>query len=62
MESEGAPSGMAYRVTVRKKKPNSWDIATRNDMVKDIKKNDIIVVSFWARAAKPQKGRKKAIF
>jgi len=59
VESEGAPSGMAYRVTVRKKKPNSWDIATRNDMVKDIKKNDIIVVSFWARAAKPQKGKEK---
>ena len=28
-------------------------------MVKDIKKDDVIVVSFWARAAKPQKGKEK---
>ena len=59
VESKGAPSGQAYRVTVKKKKPNHWDIATRNDMVKDIKKGDVIVVSFWARAAKPQKGKEK---
>ena len=59
VESKGAPSGQAYRVTVKKKKPNHWDIATRNDMVKDIKKDDVIVVSFWARAAKPQKGKEK---
>lgn len=57
VESEGAPGGMAYRVTVKKRKPNHWDTATRIPMTTDIAKGDVILMSFWARAVKPQKGK-----
>ena len=57
VQSEGAPGGTAYSVTVKKKKKNHWDTATRIPMTTDIPKGDTILVSFWARAAKPQKGK-----
>jgi type II secretory pathway pseudopilin PulG len=57
VKSEGAPGGMAYRVTVKKTKKNPWDTATRIPMMQDINKDDVILFSFWARAAKPPKGK-----
>jgi len=57
VKSEGAPGGMAYRVAVKKKKRNHWDTATRIPMTESIEKDDVIMMSFWARAAKPPKGR-----
>jgi len=59
VQSEGAPGGTAYSVTVKKRKQNHWDTATRIPMTTDIPKGDTILVSFWARAAKPQKGKDK---
>ena len=59
VKSEGAPGGMAYKVTVKKRKPNPWDTATRIPMTTSITKDDVILLSFWARAAKPQKGKDK---
>ena len=59
VKSEGAPGGMAYKVTVKKKKPNIWDTAIRIPMTTDIAKDDVILVSFWARAAKLRKGKDK---
>ena len=57
VKSEGVPGGMAYSVTVKKTKPNHWDTATRIPMTESIAKDDVILVSFWARAAKLRKGR-----
>lgn len=57
VKSEGAPGGMAYRVTVKKKKQNPWDTATRIPMTASIEKDDVILMSFWARSVKPPKGR-----
>lgn len=57
VKSEGAPGGMAYSVTVKKSKRNPWDTATRIPMTTSIEKGDVILVSFWARAAKPPEGR-----
>ncbi|MEP3890976.1 MAG: carbohydrate binding domain-containing protein [Hellea sp.] len=59
VESEGAPGGMAYQVAVKKRKPKPWDTATRIPMTTSIAKDDVILLSFWARAAKPQKGKDK---
>lgn len=59
VKSEGAPGGMAYQVTVKKRKQNPWDTATRIPMTTSIGKDDVIMLSFWARAAKPQKGKDK---
>ncbi|MEP3653800.1 MAG: carbohydrate binding domain-containing protein [Litorimonas sp.] len=57
VKSEGVPGGMAYRVVVKKKKRNHWDTATRIPMTTSVEKDDVIMMSFWARAAKPPKGR-----
>lgn len=57
VKSEGAPGGMAYKVTVKKTKQNIWDTAIRIPMSTDIAKDDVIMVSFWARAAKLAKGK-----
>jgi hypothetical protein len=56
VKSEGAPGGDAYRIKVKKKKKNPWDTATRIPMTNSVAKDDVILISFWARAAKPQKG------
>lgn len=57
VKSKGAPGGMAYRVIVKKSKRQAWDTATRIPMTTSIQKDDVILMSFWARAAKPPKGR-----
>ena len=57
VKSEGAPGGMAYKVTVKKRKKNPWDTATRIPMTQSIAKGDVILLSYWARTAKPQKGK-----
>jgi hypothetical protein len=56
VEAPGIPGGMAYQVRVKKKKRNAWDIASRFAMEKDIKEGDVILMKYWARAAKPPKG------
>lgn len=57
VKSNGAPGGMAYQVRVKKTKKNPWDTATRIPMTQPIAKGDVILLSYWARAAKPQKGK-----
>lgn len=57
VKSEGAPGGVAYRVTVKKRKQNHWDTATRIPMTTSVEKDDVILMSFWARTAKPPKGK-----
>ena len=57
VKSEGAPGGMAYSVKVKKAKRKPWDTATRFGMTEDITKDDVILISYWARTAQPQKGR-----
>lgn len=57
VKSEGVPGGMAYRVVVKKSKRNAWDTATRIPMMTSIEKGDVILMSFWARTAKPPKGK-----
>lgn len=57
VDSEGAPGGKAYRVQVKKRKSKPWDTATRIPMTQPIAKDDVILMSFWARSAKPPKGR-----
>lgn len=57
VQSEGAPGGVAYQVRVKKKKKNHWDTAVRIPMTESIEKGDVILVSYWARVEKPQKGK-----
>ena len=57
VKSEGAPGGMAYQVRVKKQKRKHWETAIRIPMTESVSKNDVILVSYWARALKPQKGR-----
>lgn len=57
VKSEGAPGGMAYRVTVKKRKPNHWDTAIRIPMTQSVAKDDVILLSFWAKTVKAQKGK-----
>jgi len=57
VESKDAPGGMAYQVRVKKKKKDHWETAIRIPMTKSVSKGDVILVSYWARAAKPQKGK-----
>lgn len=57
VKSEGAPGGMAYQVKVKKIKRNFWETAIRIPMTQSVDKGDVILVSYWARAAKPQKGK-----
>ncbi len=57
VESEGVPGGVAYSITVKKTKRNPWDTATRIPMTTSVEKDDVILVSFWARAAKLSKGK-----
>ena len=61
VKSEGAPGGMAYSVTIKKTKANIWDTAIRIPMKTDIAKDDVIMVSFWARASKLRKGKDAGI-
>jgi len=56
VKSEDAPGGMAYQVSVKKRKRNPWDVAIRIPMSTSIEKDDVILMSFWARTVKPQKG------
>lgn len=57
VKSEGAPGGMAYQVRVKKTKKNPWDTAIHIPMTQSIAKDDVILISYWARAVKPQKGK-----
>jgi hypothetical protein len=57
VEANGGPGGMAYQVRVKKSKRQHWDIATRIPMSTDVAEGDTILVSFWARAERPPKGR-----
>jgi len=57
VKSEGAPGGTAYKVVVKKKKKDFWETAIRIPMTETVAKGDVILVSYWARAAKPQKGK-----
>ncbi len=59
VEATEIPGGYAYNVRVKKKKRNPWDTATRLPMTTSIEKDDAILVYFWARSAKPQKGYDK---
>ena len=53
---DAAPGGAGYRIQVKKKKKNPWDTATRIPMTADIAEGESVLVSFWARGAKPPKG------
>lgn len=57
VEDAGVPGGYAYQVSVRKSKPQPWDIATRIPMTEDIAKGDVILLSFWMRAEKPARNK-----
>ena len=57
VKSEGVPGGMAYKVRVKKKKRDHWETAIRIPMTESVSKGDVILVSYWARATKPQKGK-----
>ena len=57
VKSKGVPGDMAYSVTVKKTKPNHWDTAVRIPVTQSIAKDDVVLVSFWARAAKVRKGK-----
>jgi len=57
VKSEGAPGGTAYQVRVKKQKRKHWETAIRIPMTETVSKGDVILVSYWAKALKPQKGR-----
>ena len=55
--SEGVPGGQAFEVRVKKKRKNFWETAIRIPMTESVAKGDVILVSYWARVEKPQKGK-----
>lgn len=57
VEAPGIPGGWAYQVRVKKKKRKSWETATQLPMTTSIVKGDVIKIAFWARSAKPPKGK-----
>lgn len=57
VKSEGVPGNIAYQVKVKKRKKDPWETAIRIPMTETVAKGDVILVSYWARAAKPQKGK-----
>jgi len=61
VKSEGAPGGMAYQVRVKKKKKDHWETAIRIPMTESVSKGDVILVSYWARTMKPQKGKETGL-
>jgi hypothetical protein len=48
--------GAAQRVTISPKPNNAWDAGTYATITKPVKKDDVLVVMFWARAEKPPAG------
>jgi len=54
-------SGKALRVDVQAAGVNSWDVQATSVTVKPIKKGDVILVAFWARAEQPAPGRTTAL-
>lgn len=54
-----APSlkgGAAQRVTISSKPVHPWDVGTYAAITKPVKKGDVLVLMFWARAEKPPAG------
>ncbi len=54
-----APSlkgGAAQRVTISPKPNRPWDVGTYAAITKPVKKGDVLVLMFWARAEKPPAG------
>lgn len=54
-----APSlrgGAAQRVTIAPKPVRPWDVGTYTAITKPVKKGDVLVLMFWARAEKPPAG------
>jgi hypothetical protein len=54
-----APSlkgGAAQRVTISPKPARPWDVGTYAAISKPVKKGDVLVLMFWARAEKPPAG------
>ncbi|WP_165842772.1 carbohydrate binding domain-containing protein [Phenylobacterium deserti] len=55
-KSDGVPGGFAYRVKVNTAGPNDWSTAASTTIAGPIKKGDVVLFAFWARAEKPPKG------
>ena len=55
-KSEGVPGGLAYRVRVNAAGPSDWSTAASTTITGPIKKGDVVLFAFWARAEKPPKG------
>jgi len=56
------PSGQAISSRTKKRKSKPWDVALWVKMDGAVKKGDQVQMRFWARTAKPPKGKDKAEF
>ncbi len=48
----GAPDGQALEVTIARKGRNPWDGGLSGAVTGEVKKNDVLVMSYWAKAVK----------
>lgn len=60
-DDNGIPGGQSIRIAVPAKGANPWDVQAIAGVTKPIKKGDIILVAFWARAEVPAEGQSTAV-
>lgn len=60
-DDNGIPGGQSIRIVVPAKGANPWDVQASTGVTKPIKKGDIILVAFWARAEVPAEGQSTAV-
>lgn len=62
LKDETVQGGVAERVTISGKGANPWDTGAGSPIVEPLKKGDVLLLAFWARAEEPMKGSDGANF
>ena len=60
--AEGQPFAKALRLETKKRPARSYDIQVRAANTMPVKKGDILLATFWARAVRPAKARTELVF
>lgn len=59
-KSQGVPGDLAYRVKVNAAGADPWSTAAVYSVAGAVKKGDVVLFAFWARAEKPPQGAETA--
>lgn len=55
VQDDNVAGGYAYRVRVKKRQTNPWDVTVTSEMMRGIGEADVIMIAFWARTESPNK-------